>query len=250
MLDEIKVQEGGQCQAGELLAADRRRQAARWSCVAEGQVARPRRRPPTTSTSATPRPPPTSRQGRVRSQRGGQPQGRPARSRRSKSEQAELKCEETELPIEKAQLEMRVAGLTRPTSPRPRPTPPSENIHRRQIHSPLDGIVVKLHRHAGEWVSRATRCCTSSAWTGCGSRASSAPPTSAPARSRTGRSRSTSTLAGGQQATFPGKVVFVKPDDRGRRRRSWSAPRCKIDKENGYWLLSPGMIAKMTIQVK
>ena len=62
-----------------------------------------------------------------------------------------LKCKETTLAIDKAKLDMRVAGHEAEVA-QAEADAAQENINRRQINSPLDGVVVELHRHLGEWV--------------------------------------------------------------------------------------------------
>jgi RND family efflux transporter MFP subunit len=122
-------------------------------------------------------------------------------------------------------------------------------IQRREIRAPFDGVVQEIKQHQGEWVKPGD-------------------PVLKLIRvdqlSVEGRARSelfnpadladrpvtvAVTIPGGHSVQFPGKIIFVgaeiEPDD-------CYVVRAEVDnrKENGQWVLRPGMQANMTIQSK
>jgi macrolide-specific efflux system membrane fusion protein len=124
-----------------------------------------------------------------------------------------------------------------------------ESIHRRQINAPIDGVVQKIYAHLGEWVK---------------------PGDTVVRLIRMDRLRVAgyldkdyyspgevvdkpviveAVLANGRKVQFPGKVVFVDPEVQGEHEYE---VRAEVDnrKENGQWLLRPGLSASMTIQLK
>src|SRR5262249_14164759 len=56
-------------------------------------------------------------------------------------------------------------------------------------------------------------------------------------------------LANGRKVQFPGKIVFVDPEIQGDHDYEVRA-EVENRKENGHWLLRPGLPATMTIQLK
>lgn len=123
------------------------------------------------------------------------------------------------------------------------------DVERRRITSPLDAVVVRLSRRVGEWVN---------------------PGDTVIQLLRVDRLRVEGTLnakdyllseiegrpvevvvtlARGRQETFPGKIVFVNPlvlTD------GTFTVRAEVEnrQQNGIWVLSPGLKATMTIQLK
>src|SRR5262245_37131677 len=122
-------------------------------------------------------------------------------------------------------------------------------IERREIRAPFDGVVQEITPHLGEWVKpgdpvlhmiKIDRLSVEG-------RAKAALYNPADLAERTVNVQVT--LAGGRTVQFPGKIVFIGSeignDDR-------YAVRAEVEnrKENGQWVLRPGMQANMTIQLK
>lgn len=159
-----------------------------------------------------------------------------------------LEWRKAELQIEQAELEKRVAGLT--ADVKAAEVDNAElGINRRQIVSPIDGIVVKVYKHLGEWVApgdpvvrivRVDRLrmegFLSSAEYG---------PEEIDGKPITVEVQ----LARGRKVTFPGKVVFVSPLVEAGGEYRFLADVVNRQ-ENGQWLLRPGMLANMTIHLK
>jgi len=124
-----------------------------------------------------------------------------------------------------------------------------ENIERRQIKAPLDGVVVDLKHHEGEWVQpgdtgprilRVDRLRIEGFLN-----ASAYDPVELANRPVT----VTVTLAHDRQEKFQGKVIFVNP-----LVEAGGEFRVRVEvlnrKENEFWLLRPGQTAEMTIHLK
>ncbi len=124
-----------------------------------------------------------------------------------------------------------------------------ESVRRRQINAPIDGVVQRIYAHLGEWVK---------------------PGDSVVRLMRMDRLRVEGyldkdqyspgevagrpvnvqvVLANGRKEQFKGKVVFVDPEIQGEHDYK---VRAEVDnrKDNGQWLLRPGMPANMTIQLR
>ncbi len=124
-----------------------------------------------------------------------------------------------------------------------------ESIRRRQINAPIDGVVQRIYAHLGEWVK---------------------PGDSVVRLIRMDRLRVEGyldkdmyspgevagqpvnvqvVLANGRKEKFTGKIVFVDPEIQGEHDYK---VRAEVDnrKDNGQWLLRPGMPANMTIQLR
>jgi multidrug efflux pump subunit AcrA (membrane-fusion protein) len=164
------------------------------------------------------------------------------------------------LAIEQAELDLRVAGLESQVQ-QGEVAAAAEGVRRRKITSPLDGEVVEVSRHVGEWVQpgdpvvhivrmdrlRIEGLVNSQDRIGRDGRVV------ARGHDRTevvGRPVSlTVDLAAGRRASFRGKVVFVNPmDEAGGQYRVWAEVENR--KVGGQWLLSPGHMAEMTIHLK
>jgi len=125
----------------------------------------------------------------------------------------------------------------------------SENIERRKIRSPLDGMVTERRRRAGEWVQpgdpvifvmRLDRLRVEGF----------VPAAEYSAADIDGRPVTiTVVLAHGRREQFQGKVVFVNPEvDANGEFRVWAEVFNR--QENEHWLLNKGMIAEMTIHLR
>jgi len=152
------------------------------------------------------------------------------------------------LQIEQSELDKRVAALESLVRKAEKEAA-GQNIALRQIRSPLEGVVVKVYRHSGEWVQpgdpvvhvvRIDRLRIEGFLN-----AADYSPSEVAGRSVTVRVN----LAHGRTESFPGKVVYVSPlVEAGGEFRIWADVLNR--EQNGHWLLRPGLTAEMTIHLK
>jgi len=152
------------------------------------------------------------------------------------------------LQIEQAQLDLHLATLQVQVDEAEMEAAAKE-VERRRIKSPLDGIVVKVYQHSGEWVKpgdpvlhvvRVDRLRIEGFLN-----ASEYAPAEVDGRPITVRIE----LARGRQDTFQGKVVFVSPlVEAGGEFRIWAEVLNR--KQNEHWLLRPGLSTEMMIHLK
>jgi multidrug efflux pump subunit AcrA (membrane-fusion protein) len=152
-----------------------------------------------------------------------------------------------ELQIEQAQLERRLAALA--AQSKEVEVLAAENaIDRRLIKSPLDGVVVQLFPHEGEWmqpgdplahVVRADKLRVE----GYVDAARLGP------EEVSGRPVTVAvTLTGGRRETFTGKIVFTSPlVESGGDYRVFAEVENRQAPGTQQWLLRPGQTASMTI---
>ena len=159
-----------------------------------------------------------------------------------------LKCKETTLAIDKAKLDMRVAGHEAAVA-QAEADAAQENIARRQIKSPLDGVVVELHRHQGEWVQPGDQVLhivrMDRLWVEGFLRTTDFTRAEIHNRNVTVDVK----LARGQSVTIPGTVVFVRPTTEAGGTFLFRA-EIQNQKQGNHWVLSPGLSADMTIQLR
>jgi multidrug efflux pump subunit AcrA (membrane-fusion protein) len=167
---------------------------------------------------------------------------------RSEVLERQLKARQYELQIQQAQHEKTVNGHKADEKHAELDAADLE-VTRRHILSPLDGIVVKRFRHAGEWVKpgdsvvrviRADRLRVEGMLD-----ANHYLPSeiiNQPVTISLG-------LPGGRQVTFDGSVVFASPIVEAGMQFLVHAEVVN-KQENGFWLLRPGLQVKMTIQRK
>lgn len=159
-----------------------------------------------------------------------------------------LKHREMVLSIEKAQKELAIAALQVKVSEAELKAADA-NLQRYRIAAPLDAVVVELARHEGEWVQpgdpvmrlvRVDRLRVEGFLNARDHRASEIQ----------GRPVTVVvTLARGHKETFPGKIVYVKPlVEAGGE----FLVRAEVEnrRQGDAWVLSPGLSAVMTIQLK
>lgn len=159
-----------------------------------------------------------------------------------------LKWEEMKLSIEKAQKEIAVAGLQMEVA-KAELAANKTNVERRQLLAPLDAVVIELTRHEGEWaqkgepimrVVRMDRLRVEGFLNAKDFRESDIQ----------GRPvRVVVPLAGGGSEAFQGKIVYVKPTVEAGGEFLVRA-EVQNRKENGVWVLRPGVNAEMTIQLR
>jgi macrolide-specific efflux system membrane fusion protein len=154
-----------------------------------------------------------------------------------------LTVEKSILEVEQAEHELEVARETALIKENELEAA-QEDLRRRRILAPLDGVVVQVNRHAGEWVEPGDAVV----------RVLRIDPLRAEGflkvddlkHAPLGRPVSVRVrLPGGQQVAFTGKIVFIAPeiDPVNAQIRVWA------DIENRDLKLRPGMRAEMVIDV-
>lgn len=159
-----------------------------------------------------------------------------------------LKQNEAALSIEQAEMRRRIAALESRVS-EAKVEAAGVSIERRRITAPLDAMVMKVHHREGEWVQPGMQVIhlvkLDRLWIEGSLKAKQYTPAEVYSRPVTVRV----SLAGGREETFQGQVVFAKPiieaDDTFLVRAEIANRQ-----ENGFWLLSPGMPAEMTVHLK
>lgn len=124
-----------------------------------------------------------------------------------------------------------------------------ENINRRKILAKLDGVVVDLKKHEGEWVQPGDTLLRVVRIDRLRIEGFLNVSQYAPAEINRRPVTVTVSLAGGRQETFQGSVIFVDPQvEPGGEYRVRVVVYNR--KENDDWLLLPGLNAEMTIHLK
>jgi multidrug efflux pump subunit AcrA (membrane-fusion protein) len=159
-----------------------------------------------------------------------------------------LEWEKFKLAIEKAKKDQAVAkDQVQVSAAELKAT--EENVHRRKIIAPLDAVVSELTRHVGEWVQQGETVM----------RLVRIDLLRVEGRLNAKDYRPSEILgrpvsievefAHGKTETFPGEVVFVSPVIEVGNDFLVRA-EVKNRKENGFWVLTAGLQAKMTIKLK
>jgi multidrug efflux pump subunit AcrA (membrane-fusion protein) len=152
------------------------------------------------------------------------------------------------LGIEKAQKDLEVARLQTKVSDAELKAAAADVEH-RQLLAPLDGLVVELRRHEGEWVQAGDTVMRLFRLDVLRVEGKLNVRDYRPFDVQDRPVTVVVALAGSQTETFPGKIVFVSPrvvpggDYQVRA-------EVRNRRQNGAWVLSPGMSAEMTIQLK
>ena len=158
-----------------------------------------------------------------------------------------LTREKAALQIDRSQLELRIAGMTADID-KTAVAAATENIERRRIFAPIDGMVIDLLRHTAEWVAvgepvlRIIRLDRLRVEGFLNVRQYN--PEDVRGRPVTVEID----RAHGQRVRLAGQVVFVSPlVQAGDKYRV----RAEVENQvvNGHWLLGPGMTATLTIHV-
>lgn len=152
------------------------------------------------------------------------------------------------LQIEQSEHELNLASLTAKVK-EAQLEAASTDVDRRKIKAPIDGMVVKRYRRVGEWVRpgepllrlvRVDHLRIEGFLD-----ASKLSPSEVAGQPVTIAVE----LANGRRESFAGKIVFVSPLVEAGMQFLVHAEVVNRQ-ENGYWLLSPGLPADMTIQLK
>lgn len=162
-------------------------------------------------------------------------------------ERLRLNQQKSALSIEQARLEQKLAGLTA-TAKEVEVQAAGAAIERRLITAPLDGVVVEVFPHRGEWMqpgdplARVVRADTLRV---------EGYVDSARHDPEAVRDRPVTveiTLADKRVETFQGRIVFTSPIvESGGEYRIWAEVANKLAPGAGTWLMRPGQTARMTI---
>jgi macrolide-specific efflux system membrane fusion protein len=159
----------------------------------------------------------------------------------------QLNEQKSELQIEQAQLERKVAEMAA-ISKGVEVDAAENSIERRLIKSPLDGVVVQVFPHQGEWMQpgdplarvvrtdmlRVEGYVDSARWS--------------PAQVRDRPVTVEVALAGGRRETFTGRIVFTSPIvESGGDYRVFAEVENRQAEGSGQWLLRAGQTATMTV---
>jgi multidrug efflux pump subunit AcrA (membrane-fusion protein) len=158
-----------------------------------------------------------------------------------------LVWEKTKWEIEQAREDMKISALEAKVREAELEHAQTQ-LTRRQIRSPLKGVVVELHRHAGEWVKPGDPVFHVGRMDRLRIKAFVKEADYAPSQID-GRQVSVEVeLSGGRREEFPGQIVFVSPEvEGGGGYRVW-AEVLNI-REGRHWLLRSGQTVKMTIDL-
>jgi len=153
-----------------------------------------------------------------------------------------------ELQIEKSKLDLRVAKMTADVE-QAAVTLAEDNIQRRKILSPIDGMVVELKRHTGEWVNAGDTVVRVVRMDRLRVEGFLSVKDFDPAEVDSKPVSVEVELARGRREQFQGRIVFVNPlvlsGDKYR-------VRAEVENrlENNHWLLQPGTAASMSIHLR
>ncbi len=159
-----------------------------------------------------------------------------------------LKQREMELSIEKSQKERDVAGLQAKVN-EAELAAAAANLERRRLVAPLDAVVIELSHHEGEWVQPGDPVMRLVRVDLLRVEGFLNVKNYRPSQIQGRPVEVVVSLARGKQETFPGKIVYVKPLIEAGGEFLIRA-EVQNRQENGFWILSPGLKAEMTIQLK
>jgi len=162
-----------------------------------------------------------------------------------------LTYHKTQWEIKQAQVNKEIAGLEAQVS-QAELDAAADNIQRRQIKAPIPGMVVQRYRHVGEWVKegdpvvhiiRMDRLRVEGFLS-----AADYTPANIDGRPVTVNA----TLAGNRRETFQGVVVFADPRVQagGKFHVQAEVDNRRPSPQEEHWLLHPGTVVSMTIQLK
>ena len=156
-----------------------------------------------------------------------------------------LDYERAALGIEQAKLEHQVSQATRDMKAA-EVHAADINILRREIRSPIDGLVVKVNRRVGEWVSPGDTVLRIMRFDRLHIKGSLDGSQYGPEEIKGRKVMVEVELARRRKVNATGKIVFVSPEvGLDGRYEVWAEVSNKM--ENNEWVLRPGMPAKMTI---
>jgi multidrug resistance efflux pump len=152
------------------------------------------------------------------------------------------------LEIEKSEMDHRILGLKAKVAEAEAEVA-RESTERRVIRSPIDGTVVEIRRHVGEWVQPGDPIIHVMRYERLRVEGFIQSQLVDPAEVDGKPVSVTIELARGRKETLPGKVTYVNQSDQaGRVYRVWA--EIENRQEGGHWLVRPGLEAEMTIQLR
>jgi multidrug resistance efflux pump len=158
-----------------------------------------------------------------------------------------LVWEKATLQIEQSQQDQKIFGLEAQVRQAELEAADAQ-VARRQIRSPLAGIVVRSYRHTGEWVKPGDPAFHVVRMDRLRIEGFLSESRYAPAQVDGRPVTIDVTLSGGRRERFTGQIVFVSPlVQAGGEYRLWAEVLNRQDDQ--HWLLRPGQLAEMTIQL-
>src|SRR5262245_7764796 len=163
--------------------------------------------------------------------------------------QKQFEWEKMKLAIQQANHQKVVDGFTAEAK-KAEAELAQNGIERREIRAPFDGVVQEIKPHLGEWVKpgdpvlRMIRLDRLSVQHRADSKLYN--PADLADRPVTGQV----TLPGGRKAEFQGKIVFVESEIGVADSSYWVRAEVENRKENGQWVLLPGMEANIIAKSK
>ncbi|MEN6556767.1 MAG: HlyD family efflux transporter periplasmic adaptor subunit [Thermoguttaceae bacterium] len=152
------------------------------------------------------------------------------------------------LSIEKSEKEREIAGYQAQVSEAELRAADAELKNYRLV-SPLDGEVIELSRHEGEWVQAGDPIMRLLRLDRLRVEGFLNAKEYSPAELENRPVRVVVTLARGRQEMFPGKIVFVKPLIQAGNQFLVRA-EVQNRRQNNAWVLRPGMNVDMTIELQ
>jgi RND family efflux transporter MFP subunit len=162
--------------------------------------------------------------------------------------QKQFEWEKMKLAIQQANHQKVVDGFTADAK-KAEAELAQNGIERREIRAPFDGVVQEITPHLGEWVKPGDPVLRMIKIDRLSVEGRAKAALYNPADLADRNINVQVTLAGGRNVQFVGKIVFIGSEIGGDERY---AVRAEVEnrKENGQWVLRPGMQANVTLQPK
>lgn len=159
-----------------------------------------------------------------------------------------LSAQKAQLSIEQAQFEMKVNQLTSEVK-QAEVEAAQADINLRHITSPLDGVVVHVYKHRGEWVPPGDPVVHIVRVDRLRIEGFVSAREYSPSQIANRSVKVIANLARGRTVEFDGQIVYVSPQDQpGGDFLVWAEVENR--EENGHWLLRPGTTATMEIVLR
>ena len=165
-------------------------------------------------------------------------------------ERQRLTYERGVLEIERAKSEQKIAGFTADAK-KVEIDAAVEAVKRREIRSPVDGEIVQVHLHRGEWVKPGDPVLHVVQLDRLKVEGYPDFAQFAPAQI-IDRPVIVEAMLQGSKVNFKGQITFVSPLIEGNGDSASYRVKAEVEnrKEDGQWLLRPGMFVDMKIQAK
>ncbi len=162
--------------------------------------------------------------------------------------EAKLQYERATFEIDRAKMDKKIAGLTADVKS-VEVEAAAEAMKRRKITSPMDGIVIQINLHRGEWVKPGDPVFHVQQIEKLKVEGSVSIAQLSPDKVIDRKVRVEVKLSGNRKESFDGKIVFVNPNVQSGGEYHVKA-EVKNRLENNFWLLQPGMDAEMLIDTR